>query len=35
MSNIKRTLKEQQFIKSYIDCNGNILKVYLAINEYL
>ena len=31
MSKLKRTIKEQQFIKVYIECNGNAGKAYLQI----
>lgn len=31
MNNLKRTIKEQQFIKAYIELNGNAGKAYLQV----
>ncbi len=31
MNNLKRTIKEQDFIKSYIDCKGNATKAYSRV----
>lgn len=31
MGKIKRTIKEQQFIKAYIECKGNAGKAYLQV----
>ncbi len=31
MNNLKRTIKEQEFIKSYIDCKGNATKAYSRV----
>lgn len=31
MGKIKRTIKEQEFIKAYIGCNGNAGKAYLQV----
>ena len=31
MGKIKRTIKEQEFIKAYIDCKGNAGKAYLQV----
>lgn len=32
MGKLKRTIKEQQFIKAYINCNGNATKAYKEIH---
>lgn len=31
MNNLKRTIKEQEFIKAYIECKGNSGKAYLQL----